>query len=223
MGAGIFISYSRADMQEINWLTRLDRRPAHSGRQGQARPTDVRRSRRLALSACPASPCCRRPRRQASGQRGSQECRSGRRWCSGKPVDYLGHHIAYNEKATLEAQQRADAFMDAHMPPKWVVVGACRGAAAGAGVEANEIVSALPVRQDLPMIEPPDWTPEWAMSRAAHQSGVRIAAPPYHCRLARRRQAAARRTRKFGSPSLIRFDRTLPSFNRLHAMQAGVC
>jgi dienelactone hydrolase len=36
----------------------------------------------------------------------------------GKPVDYLGHHIAYNEKATLEAQQRADAFMDAHMPPK---------------------------------------------------------------------------------------------------------
>ena len=36
----------------------------------------------------------------------------------GVPVDYLGHHIAYNEKATLEAQQRADAFMDAHMPPK---------------------------------------------------------------------------------------------------------
>jgi len=36
----------------------------------------------------------------------------------GKPVDYLGHHIAYNEKATLEAQQRADAFMDTHMPPK---------------------------------------------------------------------------------------------------------
>jgi hypothetical protein len=28
------------------------------------------------------------------------------------------HHMAYDEKATLEAQQRADAFMDAHMPTK---------------------------------------------------------------------------------------------------------
>jgi len=33
----------------------------------------------------------------------------------GKPVDYLGHHIAYNENAALEAQQRADAFLDAHL------------------------------------------------------------------------------------------------------------
>ena len=33
----------------------------------------------------------------------------------GKPVDYLGHHIAYNEKAALDAQERADAFLDAHM------------------------------------------------------------------------------------------------------------
>jgi hypothetical protein len=31
---------------------------------------------------------------------------------------YMGHHLAYDEKATLEAQRRADAFMDAHMPPK---------------------------------------------------------------------------------------------------------
>jgi len=33
----------------------------------------------------------------------------------GKAVDYLGHHIVYNEKAALEAQQRADAFLDAHL------------------------------------------------------------------------------------------------------------
>jgi dienelactone hydrolase len=33
----------------------------------------------------------------------------------GQPVDHLGHHIAYDEKATLEAQRRADAFMDAHL------------------------------------------------------------------------------------------------------------
>jgi dienelactone hydrolase len=33
----------------------------------------------------------------------------------GKAIDYLGHHIEYNEKATLEAQQRADTFMDAHL------------------------------------------------------------------------------------------------------------
>ena len=33
----------------------------------------------------------------------------------GKAVDYLGHHIVYNEKAALDAQQRADAFMDAHL------------------------------------------------------------------------------------------------------------
>ena len=33
----------------------------------------------------------------------------------GQPVDYLGHHIVYNEKATLEAQQDADAFMAARL------------------------------------------------------------------------------------------------------------
>ena len=32
-----------------------------------------------------------------------------------KPVDYLGHHMVYDEKATQDAQQRADAFMAAHM------------------------------------------------------------------------------------------------------------
>jgi dienelactone hydrolase len=36
----------------------------------------------------------------------------------GKPEIFRGHHIEYNEKAALDAQQRADAFMDAHMPPK---------------------------------------------------------------------------------------------------------
>ena len=33
----------------------------------------------------------------------------------GKPMEYLGHHIAYNEKAALDAQVRADAFLDAHL------------------------------------------------------------------------------------------------------------
>jgi dienelactone hydrolase len=32
-----------------------------------------------------------------------------------KPVDYLGHHLVYDEKSTQDAQQRADAFMAAHM------------------------------------------------------------------------------------------------------------
>jgi dienelactone hydrolase len=32
--------------------------------------------------------------------------------------EYLGHSLVYDEKATLGAQQRADAFMDAHMSPK---------------------------------------------------------------------------------------------------------
>jgi dienelactone hydrolase len=32
-----------------------------------------------------------------------------------KPVDYLGHHLAYDEKATHEAVKDADAFMDSHM------------------------------------------------------------------------------------------------------------
>jgi dienelactone hydrolase len=36
----------------------------------------------------------------------------------GQPRDYQGHHIAYNEKTTLDAQQRADAFMDAHIPSR---------------------------------------------------------------------------------------------------------
>lgn len=34
---------------------------------------------------------------------------------SEKPRDYLGHHLVYDEKATQDAQQRADAFMAAHM------------------------------------------------------------------------------------------------------------
>jgi dienelactone hydrolase len=29
--------------------------------------------------------------------------------------EYMGRHLAYDEKATLEAQRRADAFMDAHL------------------------------------------------------------------------------------------------------------
>jgi dienelactone hydrolase len=29
--------------------------------------------------------------------------------------DWMGHHEAYDEKATLEAERRADAFMDAHL------------------------------------------------------------------------------------------------------------
>jgi dienelactone hydrolase len=34
---------------------------------------------------------------------------------SEKPRDFLGHHFVYDEKATQDAQQRADAFMTAHM------------------------------------------------------------------------------------------------------------
>jgi dienelactone hydrolase len=33
----------------------------------------------------------------------------------GKAIEYLGHHIAYNEKTALDAQVRADAFLDAHL------------------------------------------------------------------------------------------------------------
>jgi dienelactone hydrolase len=34
-------------------------------------------------------------------------------------VDALeGYHMVYDEKATQDAERRADAFMDAHMPPK---------------------------------------------------------------------------------------------------------
>ena len=33
-------------------------------------------------------------------------------------IDYLGHHMAYDEGAALDAQQRTDAFMAVHMPPK---------------------------------------------------------------------------------------------------------
>jgi dienelactone hydrolase len=34
---------------------------------------------------------------------------------SEKPRDFLGHHFVYDEKATQDAQQRADSFMAAHM------------------------------------------------------------------------------------------------------------
>lgn len=34
---------------------------------------------------------------------------------SEKPRDFLGHHLVYDEKATQDAQQRADAFIAAHM------------------------------------------------------------------------------------------------------------
>jgi dienelactone hydrolase len=34
---------------------------------------------------------------------------------SEKPFDYLGHHIVYDPKAAEDAQQRADAFIAAHM------------------------------------------------------------------------------------------------------------
>jgi len=33
----------------------------------------------------------------------------------GTLVDYLGHHIVFNEKATLDAEARADAFLDARL------------------------------------------------------------------------------------------------------------
>ena len=34
----------------------------------------------------------------------------------GEPIEALGgHHLAFDEKAALDAQQRTDAFMDAHM------------------------------------------------------------------------------------------------------------
>jgi dienelactone hydrolase len=32
--------------------------------------------------------------------------------------EYMGHRLVYDEKATQDAERRADAFMDAHMPPK---------------------------------------------------------------------------------------------------------
>jgi len=32
----------------------------------------------------------------------------------GQPIDYLGQHIVFDVKAALDAQQRADAFIDAH-------------------------------------------------------------------------------------------------------------
>ena len=34
---------------------------------------------------------------------------------SEKPRDFLGHHLVYDEKATRDVQQRADAFMTAHL------------------------------------------------------------------------------------------------------------
>ena len=33
----------------------------------------------------------------------------------GQPIDYLGHHIAFDVKETLDAQQAADAFMAKHL------------------------------------------------------------------------------------------------------------
>jgi dienelactone hydrolase len=33
-------------------------------------------------------------------------------------IDYLGHHMAYDEVATRDAQQRVDAFIASHTPPK---------------------------------------------------------------------------------------------------------
>ena len=32
-----------------------------------------------------------------------------------KPFDYAGHHLAYDEASTKEAEQRVDAFIDAHL------------------------------------------------------------------------------------------------------------
>ena len=34
---------------------------------------------------------------------------------SEKPRDFLGHHLVYDEKATQDAQQRADTFIAAHL------------------------------------------------------------------------------------------------------------
>jgi dienelactone hydrolase len=34
---------------------------------------------------------------------------------SDKPVEMLGHHLEYDQKAAQDARQRADAFLDAHM------------------------------------------------------------------------------------------------------------
>ena len=31
---------------------------------------------------------------------------------------WMGHHMAYDEKATQDAERRVDTFMDALMPPK---------------------------------------------------------------------------------------------------------
>jgi len=36
-------------------------------------------------------------------------------WPMDKPIDYLGHHMVYDEKAAQNGQQRADAFMAAHL------------------------------------------------------------------------------------------------------------
>jgi len=33
----------------------------------------------------------------------------------GKPIDFLGHHMEYDEKSTQDAQQRADAFIAARL------------------------------------------------------------------------------------------------------------
>jgi dienelactone hydrolase len=33
----------------------------------------------------------------------------------GKPLDFAGHHMEYDEKGTQDAQQRAEAFIAAHI------------------------------------------------------------------------------------------------------------
>jgi dienelactone hydrolase len=35
-----------------------------------------------------------------------------------QPVEFYGHHIVYDERATKDAEARADAFIAAHMPPQ---------------------------------------------------------------------------------------------------------
>ena len=32
-----------------------------------------------------------------------------------QPVEYMGHHIVYDEKVTKDAEARADAFIGMHM------------------------------------------------------------------------------------------------------------
>jgi hypothetical protein len=32
-----------------------------------------------------------------------------------KPFDYAGHHLAYDETSTKDAEQRAEGFIDTHL------------------------------------------------------------------------------------------------------------